>query len=150
MEKEEVVVCTEQRFPCSQWWSSRFSSGPPRAQPMNSHGGADIPLQPQEDTTGEQVNVQREAQEQASGWTCEAVDEICPCWRRFVGRNCDPVDGIGGRAFCFWGIGAPGRTHVGAGEDWDEEAVSEIAMNWLQPPFLIPLHCWEEEVENQG
>ncbi|GAB0185470.1 zinc finger and BTB domain-containing protein 5 [Grus japonensis] len=63
---------------------------------MEDDGGADIHLQPVEDPTPEQVDIQRRLRlhgkpvlEQAPGRTC---GERSPHWSRFAGRTCDLMD----------------------------------------------------------
>ena len=92
-------------------------------------------------------------------WPC---GERSPGWSRFAGRTCDPVEGTHAGAV-LWRTAAMGRPHIGEihgglfpvggvprleGEGaWGGRSSRNNAMNWLQPPFLVPLHLWGGEVE---
>ncbi|KAK4818051.1 LOW QUALITY PROTEIN: hypothetical protein QYF61_004578 [Mycteria americana] len=102
-------------------------------QPMEVNGGADIHLQPMEVNGGADIYLQPVEDPCWSRWIClkEAVTlwEACagagswqdlwthaersPCWSRFAGRTCDPVEGTHAGAV-HEELQPMGRTHVGA------------------------------------
>ncbi|KAJ7396065.1 hypothetical protein BTVI_148878 [Pitangus sulphuratus] len=69
-------------------------------QPMEVHGGAEIHLQPMEDSTLEQLDVPEGSCDPMESSHCSRLlTRLMALWRsphgsRFAGRTCEPMEGI--------------------------------------------------------
>ena len=126
-------------------------------QPMKVHSGADLHLQPMVDPTPEQVVAWRRLWpsgepelEQAPGRACGPMERgayagavllagLVTAWRGApAGAACSWRTAPHGKDphwSSLWRAAAHGRTHIAEGRQ------RQLVMNWLQPPFPVPLRC---------